>query len=332
MRFNRFKPWSLLIGVAFLALVFVGCTAPQNKKAESPMPAKVAIAYQPGIGYANLILVKHQQTLEKQFPKTQFEWKELASGSAIRDGILANQLQVGAGGIRPFLVGWEKGVGWKILASLNHMDFWLVVKDSNIKSLKDFKPEMKIGLPAPDSIQAVVLRRAAQKELGNPTALDGNILAIAHPLGVQALLSGRITGHLTTPPFQFQEVEKGGQAIVKSASLFGKSSGDSVFMTEQFYKKYPDFANALYSALLDATKLLNEKPDEAAKLLSQEGGGKVPPEQYKKWITNDAVQYSVVPKAFLKHAEFMQEIGMLNKKPKSIDELILPTLRNNGGN
>ena len=82
-------------------------------------------------------------------------------------------------GIAPFLLGWERGVGWKLLASLNQQDLWLVVKDPNIKSLKDFKPGMKIGLPAPDSIQAVTLRKGAQQELGNPQALDQSLLAIA---------------------------------------------------------------------------------------------------------------------------------------------------------
>ncbi len=317
-----------------MVFAIASCTVPQTKKAEPPsqLPAKVAIAYQPDIGYANLTLVKHQQTLEKQFPQTQFEWKELASSSAIRDGILANQLQVGAGGTESFLLGWDRGVGWKILASLNRIDFWLVVKNPNIKSLKDFKPGMKIGLPASDSIQAVMLRRGAQKELGNPTALDANMVEIAHPLGVQALMSGQIAGYLTTPPFQLQEVEKGGRLILNSADLFGQSSGASVFMTEKFYEQHPDFAKALYFAILEATKLLNEKPDEAAKMLSQADGGKVSPEQYKEWITKSLVQYSIVPKAFLKQAEFMKEIGMLNKQPKSIDELILPTLENNGGN
>jgi NitT/TauT family transport system substrate-binding protein len=190
---------------------------------------------------------------------------------------------------------------------------------------------MKIGLPAPDSIQAIVLRRAAQKELGNPTALDSNMQAIAHPLGMQSLLKGQITGHLTTPPFQFQEVEKGGQVILKSADIFGKSSAASVFMKRDFYDQYPDFGKALYVAINEATELLNEKPDEAAKLLSQVDGGKVSPEQYKNWITNEAVEYSVVPKGFLKYAKFMREIGMLNKQPETIEELTLPTLLGTGG-
>ncbi|MEH1922283.1 ABC transporter substrate-binding protein [Nostoc sp.] len=329
MKFKQFQSWSLLVGLALLTFVFVACTS--GNQIASKVPKKVTIAYQPGINYANLLIVKQQQILEQQFPQTKFEWKELSNGAAIRDGILANQLQVGAGGVGPFLVGWDKGVGWKILASLNHSEFWLVVKNSNIKSLKDFKPGMKIGLPSPDSLQAIVLRRAAQKELGNATALDQNIQSIAHPLGLQSLLNGQIDAHFTTPPFQFQEVEKGGRVILKSSDVFGKISAASIFTTEKFYNQYPEFGKALYTAIADATKLLNDKPDEAAKILSQIDGAKISAEQYKKWITDQAVEYGLEPRAFLKYGEFMHEIGMLNQQPKSIDELILPTLKGVGG-
>ncbi|MBD2240023.1 hypothetical protein H6G35_26105 [Aulosira sp. FACHB-113] len=70
---------------------------------------------------------------------------------------------------------------------------------------------------------------------------------------------------------------------------------------------------------------------EVAKILSQIDGGKVSVAQYQKWLKNKAVAYGTEPKAFLKYAAFMHEIGMLNKQPKSIDELILPTLQGAGG-
>lgn len=328
IKIKQFKLY-LLIGLALLSFVFVACTF--DNKTASQVPDKITIAYQPGINYANLLILKQQQTLEKKFTKTKFEWKELTNGAAIRDGIIANQLQVGAGGVGPFLVGWDKGVGWKILASLNYSEFWLVTKNPNIKSLKDFKPGMKIGLPSPDSLQAIVLRRAAQKELGNSTALEQNIQSISHPLGLQSLLNGQIDAHLTTPPFQFQEVEQGGKVILKSSDIFGKISAASIFMTEKFYNQYPEFGKTLYAAVTETTKLLNDKTEEAAKILSQIDGGKVSPEQYKKWLTNEAVEYGLEPKAFLKYGEFMHQTGMLDKQPKSIDELILPTLQGTKG-
>lgn len=310
-----------------------GATSTQNVSAQSAAPNKVTIAYQPGLGYSTLVIIRQQKILEKQFPNTTFEWKVLASGSAIRDGIIANQIQVGAMGIAPFLLGWDRGVGWKLLSGLNHQDLWLVVKDPNIKSLKDFKPGQKIGVPAPDSIQAVTLRKGAQKELGNPQALDSNLLAIAHPLGLQALESGQIAAHLPAPPFQFQEVEKGGRVILKSSELFGGlPSAGSLVVTEKFYNQYPEFNQALYKAVEDATKLLGEKPDAAAKILAADSEGKTTPEQVKKSLTHDAVEFSTVPQGFLAYAAFMKETNIISKQPQSIDQLVFPTLKGKGGN
>ena len=212
-------------------------------------PPTVTIAYQPGISYASLIVMKSQGVLEKAYPNTKFDWKVLANGAAIRDGIIAGQIQIGAGGIGPFLIGWDRGVGYKLIASLNLMDLWLVAKDPKLKSLKDFTADMKIGMPSPDAIQGIVLRKGAQDQLGNAHALDGNILAIEHPLGVQALLNGQIAGHLSSPPFQYQEVAAGGHVILRSWDVFGKSTFNSVFSTDKFYNDYPGFVNAFYKKL-----------------------------------------------------------------------------------
>jgi NitT/TauT family transport system substrate-binding protein len=332
MKLQKFRKGTVPIALALLILTLVACTNFWNNQANSSLPKNVAIAYQPSINYAPLMLVKYKETLEEQFPNINFQWKALAKASAIQEKMLANQLQVGAGDIETFLVGWDKGVGWKLLASLNHTDYWLVVKDPNINSLKDFKPGMKIGLSARDSIQAILLRLAAQKELGNPIALDKSIVEIPPNLGLQALQRGEIAGHFTTPPFQFQEVEKGGRVIFKSTDiLVGKTSTANLFMTEGFYQQYPDFAKALYAAVSQATINLNEKPNEAAKVLENEGRSKVSRKQFKKWITNEALSYSLVPKGFLKQGQLMREAGILNKEPKSIEELILPTLHGVGG-
>ena len=65
-------------------------------------PANVTIAYQYGYAYAPLIVMKQQGILEKHFPGSTFAWRVFASGSAIRDGMVAGQIQLGAGGTAPF--------------------------------------------------------------------------------------------------------------------------------------------------------------------------------------------------------------------------------------
>lgn len=329
MKLKRIQKAIVLSGLALLTML-VALTFWQ-KQGESQLPPKIAIAFQPSITYAPLMIVMHQETLEKQFSNVSFDWKILANKSTIQNQTLANQLQVVAGDTEVFLIGRDNNINWKLLTALSHTDLWLVVNNSKIKSLKDFKPGMKIGIPSRDSLQAILLRIAARKELGNWAALDKNIIEIPHNLGFQAFKNNQIVGHFTKPPFQFKEVEAGGRVILKSADIFGKTSTANLFMREDFYKKYPKFAKALYGAVSKATKLLNEQPEQAAKVLENEGRSKISRKQFKKWITNEALEYSGVPKGVLRQAELMREVGIIDKEMKSIEELILPTLQGVGG-
>lgn len=330
MKLKRIQKGIILGVLALLTLLLVTFTF-WHKQADSRLPEKIAIAFQPSITYAPLMIVRHQETLEKQFPNITFKWKVLAKNSTIQDKTLVNQLQVVAGDTDTFLIGRDNEINWKLLASLNHTDLWLVVNDPSIKSLKDFKPEMKIGVPSLDSLQAILLHLAAKKELGNAAALDKNIIEIPHNIGFQALKNQEIAGHFTIPPFQFKEVETGGRVILKSPDILGEISTANLFMREDFYKKYPKFATALYGAVSKAIKLLNKQPDQAAKVLENEGRSKISRKQFKKWITNEALEYSVIPKGVLRQAELMFEVGILEKEVKSMDELILPTIQGVGG-
>ena len=169
----------------------------------------------------------------------------LGSTAAIRDGFIANQIQIGAGSIPPFLTGWDRGVNWKILASLNQMSVWLVTRDKSIKTVKDLKPDMKIGMPSLDSLQSLTLRKAAANELGNAHALDTAIVAIDHPSGMQALQVGQLTAHLGAPPFQYQEVQAGGHVVVRSFDVFGPHTFNSVYVGTKFADEHPQFVKAL---------------------------------------------------------------------------------------
>ena len=298
----------------------------------SDAPNTVTIGYQSGIAYFSLMLIKQQKVLEKQFPNTNIEWKVLSSPSPIRDGMIANQIQVGAIGVPTFLVGWDRGLNWKLLAGLIHQEFWLVVNEPTIKSLKDFKPNHKIAVPDPNAVQAVTLRMAAQQQLGTPRALDANLQSLSHPLGLAAFKSKQITAHFTSAPFQWQEVEQGGQVIVKSSELFGGlHTGIGLVTMAKFYSQYPAFNQALYKAVEDASRLMREQPDEAAKILAAESEGKLAPDTAKQWLSRKDIQFATDPKGFLGYATFLKNTNEISKSTSSINELVLPTLQGKGG-
>lgn len=329
----------LLISLAAVAATVVaacGGSPSTGGTATSPgaikAPDSLVIAYQPGIGYAPLLLMKEQRMIEADFPNTKVEYKLLSNGDAIRDGIISGQIQIGSGGVGPFLVAWAKGVDYQLVGSMDKMDLWLNVKDPSIKTLKDIKPGMKIAAPAIDSIQAIAFRKAVETELGDPHKLDSNLVAMSHPDGLQNLLAGSIAAHYTSPPFQFQEVAQGAHTITKSFDAFGVSTFNSVFTSKKFYDQYPQFTEKFYGYLLKADQMIKSDPAGAAKIVATADGKPNLADQYKEWMTSPGVSYDTVPGGFLKYAEFMKKIGFISKTPGSMKDLELPFLQKVGGN
>lgn len=316
---------SLLAAIALLAPGTPARTSPT-----SDAPPNVTIAYQPGISYTTLIVMKQRGTLEKQFPGTKFDWRMLSNGATIRDGFLAGQIQIGAGGSTPFLIGWDRGVGYRLIAAMNEMNLWLMSKDPKIKSVKDLTANSKVGVPGPDAIQAVALRKAAQDQLGNAHALDTTFVAIQHPLGLQSLEGGQLDAHFTSPPFQQEEQDRGAHVVYKSYEAFGRATFNSVYTTDAFAKDHPLFVGAVYRAILETTKFITTHPDETAELLAKDGEMKVTAAQYKKWLSGPDMTFETTPHGFMKVANYMKSIGLLTKVPTSMHEIELPVLNGSG--
>src|SRR5215212_3111924 len=223
------------------------------------LPSKITIAYQPGLGYAPLILMKQQRVIEKKYPGTTVDWKVLCSGTPITNGIITGDIEIGAVGTGPFLVGWARGVNWKVIAPLNLGDLWLMAKDPNIKTIADLKGK-RIATPTNTSIQAVALRKMAQVKLGDSKALDSGLVALDHPDGMQALLTGQIDAHFTSPPFQFQEKVRGAHIVGKSYNYFGAHTFLVTVMTQKFYDEHTAFGKFFYNQIAAAQNLIKKNP------------------------------------------------------------------------
>ena len=103
--------------------------------------------------------------IEKRYPRTKVNWRVLASGTPITQGVITGDIQIGAMGTGPFLVGWARGVKWKIIAPLNLGDLWLMARDRGIRTIGDLRGK-RIATPTNTSIQAVMLRKMAQVRTG----------------------------------------------------------------------------------------------------------------------------------------------------------------------
>ena len=97
------------------------------------------------------------------------------------------------------------------VASLNTMPMYLMTRNPNVKSIKDFTEQDRIVVSGVKvSTQAVVLQMAAAKEWGLKEHDRLDKLTVAMPLSdsMALMLSGKgeVTADFTVPPFSFREI------------------------------------------------------------------------------------------------------------------------------
>jgi NitT/TauT family transport system substrate-binding protein len=316
------------LGAAGIAAALLAAAAVAGSTARGaqngPAPQNITIAYQFGIGYAPVLLIKQQRLLEKAYPGLRVEWKQLASGTPITDGIIKGDIQIGAMGTGPMLVGWARGTNWKVIAPLDEADLWLMVRNPSIRTFADLRGK-RIATPTATSIQAVALRKMAEVKLGNARALDSSLISMDHPDGMQALLTGQIDAHFTSPPYQWLELGRGARALGKSYGYFGAHSFLVTVATQRFYDEYTAFSNRFYRLVRQSIDLLNKKPRVAAAILAREDTTETTAAQFRRWITRKkSLTFTTRPRGLMRTASFMNKIGLLNKVPGSWRELVFP--------
>ncbi|MBI1962293.1 MAG: ABC transporter substrate-binding protein [Candidatus Rokubacteria bacterium] len=297
------------------ALVLLLAAAPPAGAQE-----KLRIVKQPGLGYLPLIVMREQKLIEKRVPGLEIEWRQLTSGPVIRDAMIAGQMDIGSGGLGPFIQAIDKGLDWKTLGALTEMPLYLNCARPDVKGLRDLKPADRIAMPALGSLQHVVLQMQAEKELGDPKKLNTQIVAMSHPDGTAAILSKReITCHLSAPPFQYEQLRDRG--LHKVFDSYQAAGGPHTFTllwaSDKWVKAHPKLVRAFVEAFREATDFVNAKPAEAVRLYAVSEKAKSTPEELLSIVKQDGVVYRLAPSGLLKFAAFMHKIGMIKAVPPS---------------
>ena len=174
----------LLLAVLVAASFISGCgqkTVQENQTAnDDEHLMTIRVAKQFGLVYAPLMVAEKIDFFSKYGLKV--EWLTLGSGGAVREAMASNELDAAFMEFRR-TIGWDKGLPAKIAAGYCVIPVSLVTYDENINTLEDFKAEHKIALPSPGSIQHILLSMALEKQLGDPNALDDNLVALPHRMG-----------------------------------------------------------------------------------------------------------------------------------------------------
>ncbi len=289
---------------------------------------KVVLAKQFGLGYAPIIVMEQKGLINKYYKDAKVEWVQLGSGGAIREAMAAGQVDIGSMGVPPFLIAWAKGIDFKVISALCRMPLGLQTYHPGIRTLRDIEPGMKIALPSPGSIQHILLSMACEKQLGDPKALDGQIVAMAHPDGANALINQvEIDAHFTSPPYIFMELESKNihQVVDAEKDSFGEPFTFLVTVsTKKFKESNPELFGAVGKALNEAIIWIDSNPKDAAVLLSKEFN--LSEETIYKQLTWPGVKFDKNPNGMLKFLDFMEKSGYVQRTTNDVAELLWDTL------
>ncbi len=295
----------ILISCCLIPLALFSC----RKKEDSNT---ITIAEQYGLAYAPLQIMKAKGFLEEMDSSIRVNWVKLANTAAIREAVLAGDVDAGFMGIPPFLIGRDQKMPWKIAAGLSRAPLGLVVPDGTIQTLEDFTGARRIALPQPGSIQHILLTMALDRKYGDPSFLDAQLVSMKHPDGMNSLLSGSVQGHFTSPPYLFQEEDQQGFSLLLSGEeAFG---GPFTFIvgavTEEFRESHPLLYSRYLEALEMAVDYLKESPRESAQILAESYG--MEPSLIEEYLSRPGMVYETEVRGVEEFLGFMKRTGMIH--------------------
>jgi NitT/TauT family transport system substrate-binding protein len=305
---------------------------------------EVRLAKQYGLGYLPLIIMEEQRLIEKHakaagLGDVKVTWATLGGGSAMNDAILSNSVDYISSGVAPLVVLWDKSKGSvKGVSALISTPNYLNTNNPAVKSIRDFSEKDRIGLPAVKvSIQAIILQMAAAREFGqdNYAKLDKLTVSMKHPDAMAALLSGKseITGHLTSPPFMFQELDdKRVRTVLNSYDVLGGPHTFNVITTtKKFYDNNPKTYAAVYAALEEAIAYINKNKRLAAEIYQKSSKTKESLDDLIKEINQPSLTYTTTPLNTAKFSDFMFKTGTIKTRPNSWKDLFFSNVHGKQG-
>ena len=327
------------MALALLAGVLLSTLTATAARAEA---SAVRISYGYGILYLPMMVMDREQMLEKRakaagLPDVKVEWKTFDGGNVINDAMLAGALDIAGIGVPGFLTLWAKAkdnpaLEVRGLTGMSSSSLYLMTRNSNVKSLKDFSDKDRIAVPGiKTSLPAVLLHMAVAKEFGdaNYAKLDPITVALGHPEALGVMLSGKgeINSHMASPPFSYvEDATPGLRRVFNSVDILGNITLDITFSSRRFVDANPKLTAAFVAAMEDACALIAKDKRKAAEIYNAVAKVKQPVDETMKILTDPNTKFSVVPDGTMRYAEFMARVGTIKAKPATWKDYFFPAI------
>lgn len=298
----------------------------------------IRIADQFGIGYLPLHVIRDHDLLAKHGKAAGLEltaeWVKLSGGAAMNDALLSGSIDIASGGVTPMLTLWDRtrgNLGVKGIRAIVSMPYYLLVNRPEITSLGDLGPGDKIAVPSiAVSIQSRTLQMAAAARWGGDQGarLEPLTVALQHPEAVAALQSPGtgITGHFSSPPFQYQQLENPQIKRLLSSYevLGGPATAIVLWSVARFRDEQPEAYTALLGALDEAVAVIAADRKAAAESYIRVESSKIDPALLDRILADPEIAFTTTPRQTDRYASFMHGIGAIKIEPAGWRDYFFP--------
>lgn len=312
MRVNRWKGKLrfFLSGILILITALVGTGCGEEK---------LVVAEQFGLAYAPIEVMRAQgfleQALEDEGLHLTVEWARMANTAAIREAMLANQLDIGFMAIPPFLIGKDNGMDWRIMSGVSESPLGLVTGDPEIQTTDDVDASHRIILPQPGSVQHILLSMYTERVYGDANKFDDQLMTLSHPDGMTAMLSGDSSYlHFTSPPYLQQELNSEGfHEILDGEACFGDAFTFIVAVCPERVYREESVYKAFMSALEASMAFMQAHPDETRALLAS--AYEYSEAELDAYLSDPQMQFNKTVRGVETFEAFMLRAGYLEQAP-----------------
>jgi len=298
------------------------------------------VAKQYGIAYMQFMVMEDQKMIEKHAKAAGLgdiavEFDQFRSSDVMNDALLSGSVDFVCLGIPGIITIWSKTKGTpievKAVTGLNVSPLWLNVRDPSIKSIRDFKENQKIALPAVKvAMQAIMLQMAAAKEFGDAkfNALDHLTVSMAHPDATAVMLGGpnEVVANFSSAPFQYRQLKNPNiHRILTSTDLFDEPlSFNVIAATAKFRRDNPKLYGAFLAALKESTDFINADKRRAAEIYLKVSGDKTPIDEVMEVLADKDIIYNTRVGGIRAFVAFMAKTGTLKNPPADWRDMFFP--------
>jgi NitT/TauT family transport system substrate-binding protein len=322
--------------VAALAGAAVLCLSTADALADAK---ELRVAKQFGLGYLQFYVLEDQKLIEKHarsagLGEIAVSWSQFRSSDVMNDALISGSVDFVSLGVPGIVTIWAKtrgNIDVRGVSGLNQLPLFLLTRNPNVKSLKDFTDKDRIALPAVKvSMQAMLLQMAAAKEFGdaNVTRYDALTISMAHPDATAAMLggAGEITANFSSAPFQFRQLKDPRIRKLSSSTeiLGGDSSFNVLATTAKFRTENSRLYAAFLSALEEATQRINADKKWAAELYLRAANDKTPLEEMLAMMNDPSIAFTLKVQGIQPFVDFMHRTGAIRVKAERWQDLFFP--------